>query len=70
MTKRAQASQWATQGLPEHLLESIVADLPDERRRRLYADLRQVCRQWRRDASHQVCSYTEEVETGCRVVCS
>ena len=28
MTKRAQASQWSTQGLPEHLLERLVADLP------------------------------------------
>lgn len=62
MTKRVRASPWATQGLPEHLLEGIVTDLSDERRRRLFADLRQVCRQWRCDASRQVCSCIEELE--------
>lgn len=60
MAKCARASQWATQGLPEHLIEGIVGSLPDERRRRLYADLRQVCRQWRCDTSHQVCSCIED----------
>ena len=67
MTKCARASQWATQGLPEHLLEKLVADSPDERQPRLYTDLRQVCRQWRSDASHQVCSSSARAGRSCNV---